>query len=762
MIPKAALKKPMGSGSMVQDILFREWGTHMKNRDGIIIGRDTLATLFVGAAVAALSAGAARAQTTGSEAAVETTRSEDNGEDVIIVTARNYVPEGSLTASKANIPLIETPQSVAVITRDQIDLLNFVDAQQAVRYTSGVFGENYGPDPRFDFFTVRGFTPKQYIDGLAAPISTTIYSVGVDLYAFESFDVLKGPASVLYGNSPPGGLYNQTSRRASRDFGGEISAKYGSYNYAQLGMTVTGPVSDTVSARFTGLFRDNESEVDLLNAQRLLAAPTVTWEVGPDTKVTGLLYYQYDKVKGGNGGFLPVAGTLLDNPNGKIGPDTNLGDPANVYRRRQYAGGVEIDHDFGDVSFVSNTKYSRYNEQTPTGIYGGGGFTNTDPAFASLPSYFRSVQQYNFSYKEIVHSFATDNRFDAKLRTGDIEHDLIAGVDYRNVRNKSAFGFIFANTIDAFDPIHAIQANYLPGYPFPFSNLRLRQTGAYAQDHIGIGNLYLTVSGRYDWVKIADFGGNTRTKQDKFTYRAGANYVFDNGIAPYVSYATSFEPVLGTDSVTMERFKPSSGNQIEGGLKFDGRGLGEGVKLFGSIAGFRIRQTNVVSTSPSITPVSGTQSGEVEVYGGEVEFVARIRDQLSINGSYSYTHSEVTRSGTAAELGAPLPTTPKHKASLFVDYNVQRGSLAGLGFGAGARYTSTSAGSLPGAFNPIVYFGESATLFDAIIHYDTPGWRFAVNGSNIFDKEYVARCSGPAGCVYGAGRQVIGTVTKKF
>jgi iron complex outermembrane receptor protein len=97
-----------------------------------------------------------------------------------------------------------------------------------------------------------------------------------------------------------------------------------------------------------------------------------------------------------------------------------------------------------------------------------------------------------------------------------------------------------------------------------------------------------------------------------------------------------------------------------------------------------------------------------------------------------------------------------------VDYTVQKGSLGGLGFGFGARYTSSSAGSLPGPFNPVVYYGQSSTLFDAILHYDRPGWRFAVNGSNIFDKEYVARCSGPAGCTYGAGRQVIGTVTKTF
>jgi iron complex outermembrane receptor protein len=152
----------------------------------------------------------------------------------------------------------------------------------------------------------------------------------------------------------------------------------------------------------------------------------------------------------------------------------------------------------------------------------------------------------------------------------------------------------------------------------------------------------------------------------------------------------------------------------------------------------------------------------VEVKGGELEFVARLHDQLSLNGSYSYNQSQVLASSTPEEVGAPLPTTPKNKVSLFADYTWQRGSLAGFGVGFGGRYNSTSAGSLPGPFNPVVYYGQSATLFDAILHYDAPAWHIAVNGSNIFDKIYTTRCASAAGCTYGAGRQIIGTVTWKF
>ncbi|MDX1292198.1 MAG: TonB-dependent siderophore receptor, partial [Hyphomonas sp.] len=646
------------------------------NSRAFLLATTMIAALFVPAAMAQEDAG----------------EEEASVQDTIIVIAPAYVPQDSASANKANIPLIETPQSVSVITRDQIDLLSFIDAQQAVRYTSGVFGENYGPDLRFDFVTVRGFTPKQYIDGLAAPVSTSIYSVGLDLYAFESFDVLKGPASALYGSAPPGGLYNQVSRRPEDEFGGEVQAKYGSDDYKQVAGHVTGPLADGVSFSLTGLYRDREAERDLVSAERTLIAPAISFDITPDTKLTGLAYFQNDEVLGDTNGFLPVYGTLLPNPLGEIDPSTNLGDPNNRFERDQWAIGYDFSHKFTEnVSFFSNTKLSDYEEDTPTGIYGGGGLVDSD--FDGTPDDYRTVQQYNFSYKESVESLTTDNRFDIKLDRGGVTHEIIAGVDYRRVENKADFGFIFANTIDLFDPVYAPQATLEPGYPSSFNDQTLKQTGLYVQDHIGLGNLFFTFSGRQDWVTVENNASGTEQDQQRFTYRSGANYVFENGVAPYISYATSFEPVLGTDSVTGNEFDPSEGEQIEAGIKYDARGLPEGYELLLTGAIYQITQSNIVSTAPSVTPVFGTQTGEVEVNGIELELVSRINDSLSINGSYSFTDSEVTASSTAQEVGAKLPVTPENKASLFVDYTVRSGALSGFGFGAGVRYTSESQGA---------------------------------------------------------------------
>ncbi|MCH8686563.1 TonB-dependent siderophore receptor [Pedomonas mirosovicensis] len=668
----------------------------------------------------------------------------------LVVTAPNYVPSGSLTATKTTAPLIETPQSVSVVTRDQIDLLNFIDVQQAVRYTAGIVGENYGPDLRFDFLTLRGFIPVQYIDGLQAPVSATIANVGVDLYGFESVDVLKGPASVLYGTTPPGGIYNLTSRRPSAEFGGEVAVKYGTDDYKQAAGTITGALTDGVTARLTGLYRDRDSQTDFVTAERAYAAPAVSIALGPDTTLTGLGYYQYDRTEGDPNGFLPVLGVLEDNPLGRISRGTNLGEPdLNFYRREQFAAGYELVHRFSDaLSFTQNARWTEYHEDMRT-IYATG-----------LAADNRTVSRADYPFKDDVNQFAIDSRLDGRFSTGPIEHRLLAGLDYRNYREASAFGFAATTPIDLFDPVYGTAPVEAPALS-PWTDQRLKQTGLYVQDQAKLGGFILTLSGRQDWSRRTDYlsPDAPTDKDDKFTYRVGGTYLFDTGIAPYVSYATSFQPVVGADA-SGQAFDPSEGKQWEAGVKYDGRTLSPGVKLFATAAVYKITQTNVVTTDPNNANFS-VQTGEVEVKGFELEAVARIHDQLSINGSYTYADTEVTESN-GPDLGARLVGQPKHKLSLFVDYTLQQGPLAGFGVGVGGRYLSNSPGSLPSAFAPTVYYTPSTTLFDAIIHYDTADWRFALNGSNIFDKRYAGRCTGPVGCFFGQSRQVIATVTRKF
>lgn len=706
---------------------------------------------------ALLSPLAATAQATDPAAAetpgatrLETTRG-DSGE--IIVNAPRYVPSGALTASKTTAPLIETPQSVSVVSRDQIDLLNFIDVQQAVRYTAGIVGENYGPDLRFDFLTLRGFIPVQYVDGLQAPVSATIANVGLDLYGFEAVDILKGPASVLYGATPPGGIYNLTSRRPSARTGGEIQVKYGSDDFKQIAGTAAGEITNGVSARLTGLYRDRDSQTEFVEARRAYVAPAVTVELGPDTRLTALGHYQWDRVEGDTNGFLPALGVLTPNPVGEVPRDINLGEPGyNFYRREQWGAGYELAHRFSpDLRFTQNARWGEYDEYQQI-IYG-----------TALGADNRTVSRANYPYRDDVAQFAIDSRFDADVATGPVAHRILFGFDYRNYREAAAYFFGAATDIDLFNPVYSTAPIAAPATTTEFTNQRLKQSGLYLQDQARIGDLILTASGRHDWVKINNYAAGAPIRerdQKKFTWRAGAAYVTESGVAPYLSYATSFQPVVGqTRGGTA--FEPTVGAQWEAGIKYDARGLGDDMKLFATAALFRIAQTNVLTTDPADANFQ-VQAGEVVSKGVELELVGRFRQQLSVNAAYSYTDATISKTNFALEAGARLPAQPRHKASLFVDYTKATGSAAGLGGGAGVRYLSDSPGNIPTAFTPQVYTSPAGTLFDATIHYDVPGWRFAINGSNIFDKRYAGRCTGPMGCFFGQSRQVIGTVTRMF
>jgi iron complex outermembrane receptor protein len=533
-----------------------------------------------------------------------------------------------------------------------------------------------------------------------------------------------------------------------------VQAKYGTDDYKQIAGTVTGELTNGLSARLTGLYRDRDSMTDYVNARRAYIAPALTYEIGPDTKITGLGYYQWDKVRGDTNGFLPALGVLFPNPVGEVRRSINLGEPNyNFYRREQWGAGYEFTHRFSSaLTFTQNTSWRDYKEYQQV-IYPTG-----------LGSDNRTVSRANFPSSETSKQFAMDNRITANFATGPMEHRVLAGFDYRNYRNQAAFAFGNASSIDLFNPVYSSVAIPALALGAPYLNVRLQQKGLYLQDQIKLDGFILSLAGRQDWIERTSYVSSpgTKTKDNKFTWRAGLTYVSEFGVAPYVSYATSFQPIIGaTASGTL--FKPTQGKQWEAGVKYDARGLSDDIKMFATAAVYHIKQSNVATLDPNagtggIPANAQVQTGEVTSKGFEFELVTRIRQQLSINTSYTYTDAKVTADNSADSLGAHLPATPKNKATLFVDYTKAKGPLAGLGAGVGVRYLSSSWGNQS---NSLPLISPATTLFDAALHYDLPGWRLAVNGSNLFDKRYAGRCT-PQGCFFGQSRQVIMTLTKTF
>jgi iron complex outermembrane receptor protein len=666
----------------------------------------------------------------------------------VVVTAERYVSKEGSSASKSDIPLVEMPQSVSVVSRDMIDLLNWSSLNESVRYSAGATGEAFGPDERYDWLQIRGFDPVQFIDGVQAPIGS-VNNTGTDLYGSDSVEVLKGPASVLYGQSPPGGIVNMVSRRPQDVRGGELEVQGGEYNMWQVAGDLTGPLSDRVSGRITALYRDRETQVDFLTSKRLFISPAVKFSFGEDTELTLLANYQDDDLENQSTGFLPIYGTMLPNPLGKVPVGRNLGETGyNFFKREQWSAGYDFSHRFNDrVSIQQNLKY--FDVKVDSRAVFGAGLVDND--FNGVPDDFRTVNRFDFPFNERIDSLSVDTRAYFDLGGDSIEQSLLVGVDYRDYDGFSEFGFGLAPAIDLFDPVY--DAVIPPATLFPFIDETREQVGVYFQDQIKAGRFILTLNGRNDWVDRNPTTGAT-VSDEEFTYRVGANYVFDNGLAPYIQAATSFQPVSGA-TFAGEAFVPTTGDQVEAGLKYDGRTLGRGVKLFGSLAAYEIVQQNVLTPDP-VNLFFSVQEGEVEVKGVELEVAARIRERLTFNLAFTSIDTEVTKtSGT--DLGNEMVAVPDMLASALVDYTFQEGPMAGFGFGLGLRHRGEMFGDGANQFK-----SDSVTMYDAILHYDTQNWRFAVNASNFTDEIFVDRCSSVSNCFYGTRRLVTGSVTRKF
>jgi iron complex outermembrane receptor protein len=667
----------------------------------------------------------------------------------VVVSAPRYVSTEGNSASKSNIPLVEMPQSVSVVSRDMIDLLNWTSLNESVRYSAGATGEAFGPDERYDWLQVRGFDPVQFIDGVQAPIGS-VNNTGTDLYGSESVEVLKGPAAALYGQAPPGGIVNMISRRPQDKFGGELEAQAGEYSMWQVAGDLTGPMTNTINGRITALYRDRDTQVDFLNSKRLYIAPAVTFNIGDETKVTLLANYQKDDIENQSTGFLPIFGTMLPNPFGKVPVGRNLGETGyNNFKREQWSAGWDASHRFNDrFSIQQNLKY--FDVKVDSRAVFGTGLLDAD--FNGVPDDFRTVTRSDFPFNERIRSMTLDTRGYLDLGGDSVGQSLLFGVDWRMYDGYSEFGFNAAPSIDLFNPVYNA---VIPAGPiFPFINETRDQVGVYVQDQIKAGRFVLTLNGRNDWAKRNPEGAGSSQDDEEFTYRVGANYVFDNGFAPYIQTATSFQPVSGATFGGVA-FKPTTGDQIEAGLKYDGRTLGPDVKVFGSLAAYKIVQKNVLTPDPAHLFFS-VQAGEVEVKGYELEVGARIRERLTFNVALTSIDSEVTKT-SGSDLGNKLVAVPDELFSGLVDYTFQDGPLAGFGFGAGLRYRGHLFGDGANTFE-----SDTVTVYDAILHYDTKNWRVALNASNFTDEIFVDRCSSTANCFYGTRRLVTGSVTRKF
>jgi len=663
----------------------------------------------------------------------------------------NYKAGSSTVGTKTDTPLIETPQSISVITNDQMEAQNVSTMAEALRYTPGVQSETFGFEPRTTFIKIRGFDATEtglYRDGLK--LSNPGFAVGYSLepYGAERVEVPRGPASVLYGQASPGGLVNYVSKRPTFDPFREIKFEAGTYDRFQGELDVGGALDErkTLAYRVTGLVRGSETQVDFIKDNRIYVAPALTWKPSDATTLTFLSHYQKDDTQPSQ--RLPAKGTLRSNANGKIPTNRFTGEPnVDQYSREEFAVGYALEHRVNDaVTLRQNTRYYN-NEVDDRSIY-------TTALLADQRTISRALYE---SFGK-VHGFNLDNQAQFKFSTAMLAHTLLSGLDFQHVGSNSLQTYGAAPNLDIFNPVYGSTVASAP--VFKNEDVTQNQIGLYLQDQIKFGEHWrATLGGRYDRadsVTKNQLAGTSATQDDHaLTGRAGLVYVADNGLAPYFSYAQSFLPALGTDAAG-KALKPETGEQYEFGVKFQPKNQNS----FVTLAYFDLTRTDFLTPDP-IT-YANVQRGEANSRGVELEGVASLDNGLNLTANYTYLNANVTKSSFTAEVGEPLEYTPEHKASAWADYTVPTGIAKGWGVGGGARFIGTSFGNSYAAKNTIEV--PSTVLFDASTHYNWKQFQFSVNLQNALDKEYVATAftSGDEFATFGPRRVVTGSIKYSF
>ncbi|MBQ0205974.1 ferrichrome porin FhuA [Citrobacter sp. Cpo142] len=684
----------------------------------------------------------------------------------------------SATATKTDTPIQKVPQSISVVTAEEMALHQPKSVKEALSYTPGVAVGTRGASNTYDYLIIRGFaadgqSQNNYLNGLK--MQGNFYNDAViDPYMLERAEVMRGPVSVLYGKSNPGGLLNMVSKRPTTEPLKEVQFKMGTDSLFQTGFDFSDALDDdgVYSYRLTGLARSANAQQQGAEEQRYAIAPSFTWRPNDKTNFTFLSYFQ-NEPETGYYGWLPKEGTVSKLPNGsRLPTDFNEGADNNTYSRNEKMVGYSFDHEFNDTFTVrQNLRYAQ-NKVSQKSVYGYG--MCSDPLYTKDPanSPCASIPQSDWDHtltrqyvddNEKLQNFSVDTQLQSTFATGSLDHTLLTGVDYMRMRNDINSWFGWAGSVAPSDIYNLDRSDFDFGsHPGPGAAYRVlnkqEQTGLYAQDQMQWDKVLVTLGGRYDWAKqdsLNRVSGVLDSRDDRqFTWRGGVNYLFDNGVTPYFSYSESFEPNSQVGE-SGNIFAPSKGKQYEAGVKYVPSD--RPIVLTGAV--YQLTKTNNLMADPngSIWSVEG---GEIRSRGVEIEAKAALSASVNVVGSYTYTDAEYT-TDTNYKGNTPAQV-PKHMASLWGDYTLYDGALSGLTLGTGVRYTSSSYGDPANSFKVGSY-----TLVDALVRYDLArvgmaGSNVALHVNNLFDREYVASCFNTYGCFWGAERQVVATATFRF
>ncbi len=607
---------------------------------------------------------------------------------------------------------------------------------------------------------MRGFNDGSvdniYLDGLKSMGDNGTYStMQVDPYFLERIDVLKGPSSVLYGRSSPGGLVALTSKKPLFTPYHQVQASVGTQGQRGMGFDFSGPVDEDkrIAYRLTGLADASDTQFDHTKEERYAIAPAVSIDFTEDTSLTLQAYLQHDPNGGYHGGN-PAAGMLHQRNGLRLSDHFFEGEPGiDNYERTQQSFSYQFEHRFNDV-FTARQNFRYQDSDVSMDQVYSAGWADADSNIL------------NRAYTggdERLHSYIIDNMLQAEFFTGPAKHTLLLGADYQRRKADVAWRYGTVDPLDAGNPQYGngnLQVLGENRY-----QRRLQQTGVYLQDLVQLDQWRFSLGLRQDWVKVSEENRDSNIKvsddRSNFTTRAGVLYLFENGMAPYVSYSESFNPNTVSDQ-NGRPLAPTEGTQWEAGIKYQPPGTDN---LF-TASVFRIEQENLASKQPDenfYRPV-----GEVRSQGLELEAHVQVTDNLKLLGGYTFTDIEYSKSmpslvSAGVDNKGNSPTqAPKQMFSLWADYNFRQGPLDGLRLGGGMRYVGYSWVDAENSMKVPSY-----TLFDASVGYDLgkvglKGVDVRLNANNLTNETYIASCASLNYCYMGEERNVSATVSYQF
>ncbi|MGI4840960.1 MAG: TonB-dependent siderophore receptor [Janthinobacterium lividum] len=655
---------------------------------------------------------------------------------------QGYRATRSATGTKTDTALRDIPQSIQVVSRQVLEDQQVNNLGDALTNVSSVQrGNSHGGSS--ESFVIRGFKATTYaVDGMLINPLVSRPEALRDLANVERVEVLKGPASVLYGRGNPGGLINLVTRQPSFTPEAQVKAQAGSYDFYRLEANASGPLDEaktlagrmTVAAQTERGFRDT-----FRDSKRTYIAPTLRWEPTDSTRVDAGAEY-IDQTSPFDRGLIPQNGKISMNA------DRYLHEPWSRDKADKVSVWYRAEHDVNDwLTLRQMTRWDQsHKDRYVVDLRTLGADGHTLPRRATDGD--ERIKTLDMQFEAI-----------ARFATAGLNHTALAGFEYIDGKRTVDSDRASLASIDIFNPVYGA----LPG-PFVFNektDYKVESYSVYLQDQIDLSEQWkLIIGARYDETRQRNSTTDasyevTKTNIDpsKVSPRLGLVYQPTDWLALYASYSTSFTPqsdIQRGGSV----LDPEEGKQYEVGAKVDV--IPD--RLSATLSVFEITRENVAAPDPTDDDYS-VQTGEQRVRGIELDVTGTPLQGWEIIGNISALNAKVTKD-TTIEVGNRLEGVPIMSGSIWSSYQLQGGPLRGLGFGAGVIAVGERQGDIDNSYDVSGY-----ARIDASVFYDiNEHVRVSLNGRNLTDRKYIETVAGTDGNYAGAPASAIAAVSVKF